>query len=144
MTHYTFYSRRYIMKKLYNASFTYLIIGLLSGIFAREYGKYKGIVGSTLLNLLHTHTLVLGFFFFLIALGLAKVFAFHEAKSFNKWFVVHNIALILMLGSLAARGLLQLNGADFKGLTYIVGFSHSLMAVTLIWFMLLIKKSFKI
>lgn len=103
----------------------------------------KGIVGSTLLNLLHTHTLVLGFLL-LIALGLAKVFAFHEAKSFNKWFVVHNIALILMLGSLAARGLLQLNGADFKGLTYIVGFSHSLMAVTLIWFMLLIKKSFKI
>ena len=109
------------MKKLYNASFTYLIIGLLSGIFAREYGKYKGIVGSTLLNLLHTYTCT-RLFFFLIALGLAKVFAFHEAKSFNKWFVVHNIALILMLGSLAARGLLQLNGADFKGLTYIVGF----------------------
>ncbi|MEB9550356.1 DUF2871 family protein [Bacillus cereus] len=131
------------MKKLYNASFTYLIIGLLSGIFAREYGKYKGILGSTLLNLLHTHTLVLGFFFFLIALGLAKVFAFHEVKGFNKWFVLHNIALTLMLGSLAARGLLQLNGADFKGVTYIVGFSHSLMAVTLIWFMLLVKKSFK-
>ncbi|MEH7260645.1 DUF2871 family protein, partial [Bacillus toyonensis] len=103
----------------------------------------KGILGSTLLNLLHTHTLVLGFFFFLIALGLAKVFAFHEVKGFNKWFVLHNIALTLMLGSLAARGLLQLNGADFKGLTYIVGFSHSLMAVTLIWFMLLIKKSYK-
>ena len=89
MTHYTFYSRRYIMKKLYNASFTYLIIGLLSGIFAREYGKYKGILGSTLLNLLHTHTLVLGFFFFLIALGLAKVFAFHEAKSFNNAKTLH-------------------------------------------------------
>ena len=49
------------MKKLYNASFTYLIIGLLSGIFAREYGKYKGDCRITLLNLLHTHTLVLGF-----------------------------------------------------------------------------------
>ena len=48
-----------------------------------------------------------------------------------------------MLGSLAARGLLQLNGADFKGLTYIVGFSHSLMAFTLIWFMLLIKSRLK-
>ena len=82
-------------------------------------------------------------FLLLIALGLAKVFAFHEVQGFNKWFVLHNIALTLMLGSLAARGLLQLNGADFKGLTYIVGFSHSLMAVTLIWFMLLIKKSFK-
>ncbi|MBM6646333.1 DUF2871 family protein [Bacillus sp. RIT 809] len=131
------------MKKLYNASFTYLIIGLLSGIFAREYGKFKGIIGSTLLNLLHTHTLVLGFFFFLIALGLAKVFAFHEVKGFNNWFIVHNIALTLMLGSLAARGLLQLNGADFKGLTYIVGFSHSMMAFTLVWFMILLKKSSK-
>ena len=107
------------MKKLYNASFTYLIIGLLSGIFAREYGKYKDCI--YVVKSLHTHTLVL-VFLLLIALGLAKVFAFHEAKSFNKWFVVHNIALILMLGSLAARGLLQLNGADFKGLTYIVGF----------------------
>ncbi|QWU46105.1 DUF2871 family protein [Bacillus sp. NP247] len=132
------------MKKLYNASFTYLIIGLLSGIFAREYGKFKGIIGSTLLNLLHTHTLVLGFFFFLIALGLAKVFAFHEVKGFNNWFILHNVALTLMLGSLAARGLLQLNGADFKGLTYIVGFSHSMMAFTLVWFMILLKKSSKI
>ena len=61
-------------------------------------------------------------FLLLIALGLAKVFAFHEVQGFNKWFVLHNIALTLMLGSLATRGLLQLNGADFKGLTYIVGF----------------------
>ncbi len=60
------------MKKLYNASFTYLIIGLLSGIFAREYGKYKGILGSTLLNLLHTHTLVLGFFFFFNCFRISK------------------------------------------------------------------------
>ncbi|MEC2467177.1 DUF2871 family protein, partial [Bacillus cereus] len=27
------------MKKLYNAAFIYLIIGLLSGVFAREYSK---------------------------------------------------------------------------------------------------------
>ena len=65
-------------------------------------GKYKGILGSTLLNLLHTHTLVL-LFLLLIALGLAKVFAFHEVQGFNKWFVLHNIALTLMLGSLDER-----------------------------------------
>ena len=65
-------------------------------------------------------------------------------KGFNNWFILHNIALTLMLGSLAARGLLQLNGADFKGLTYIVGFSHSMMAFTLVWFMILLKKSSKI
>ena len=131
------------MKKLYFASFVYLVIGLLSGVFAREYAKSKGILGSTLLNLLHTHTLVLGFLFFLIALALAKSFAFHKVKGFNMWFIVHNIGLILTLSSLATRGLLQLNGADFKGLTYIIGLSHSLIGLTLIWFMMLLKKSYK-
>ncbi|EEM04847.1 hypothetical protein BHU24_25760 [Bacillus pseudomycoides] len=131
------------MKKLYYASFVYLVIGLLSGVFAREYAKSKGILGSTLLNLLHTHTLVLGFLFFLIALALAKSFAFHKVKGFNMWFIVHNIGLILTLSSLATRGLLQLNGADFKGLAYIVGISHSIIGLTLIWFMMLLKKSYK-
>jgi len=59
------------------------------------------------------------------------------------WFIVHNIGLILTLSSLATRGLLQLNGADFKGLTYIIGLSHSLIGLTLIWFMMLLKKSYK-
>ncbi len=52
------------MKKLYNAAFSYLIIGLLSGVFAREYTKAQGIKGSTMLQLVHTHVLVLGFVFF--------------------------------------------------------------------------------
>ncbi|MBY0596343.1 DUF2871 family protein [Bacillus bingmayongensis] len=131
------------MKKLYYASFVYLVIGLFSGVFAREYAKSKGILGSTLLNLLHTHTLVLGFLFFLIALSLAKSFSFHKVKGFNMWFIVHNIGLILTLSSLATRGLLQLNEANFKGLTYIVGISHSIIAISLVWFMILLKKSFK-
>ncbi|KFN12757.1 hypothetical protein DJ94_5079 [Bacillus pseudomycoides] len=59
------------------------------------------------------------------------------------WFIVHNIGLILTLSSLATRGLLQLNGADFKGLAYIVGISHSIIGLTLIWFMMLLKKSYK-
>ena len=51
------------MKKLYMQRFIYLIIGLLSGVFAREYTKAQGIKGSTMLQV-HTHVLVLGFIFF--------------------------------------------------------------------------------
>ncbi|MBD5797414.1 hypothetical protein BHU24_27180 [Bacillus pseudomycoides] len=131
------------MKKLYNAAFTYLIIGLLSGIFAREYAKVQGIQGTTLLNLLHTHVLVLGFLFFLIALALSKSFAFHEAKSFNMWFIVYNIGLVLTVASMAARGLLQINGIDFNGLSHMAGMSHSIIGVGLVWFMILLKKSYK-
>ena len=131
------------MKKLYNASFTYLIIGLLSGIFAREYAKAQGIQGTTLLNLLHTHVLVLGFLFFLIAFALSKSFSFHEAKGFNMWFIIYNIGLILTVSSLAARGLLQINGTDLKGLSHMAGMSHSIIGVSLVWFMILLKKSYK-
>ncbi|WP_459499951.1 DUF2871 domain-containing protein [Bacillus sp. C1] len=131
------------MKKLYHASFTYLIIGLLSGIFAREYAKAQGIQGTTLLNLLHTHVLVLGFFFFLIALALSKSFAFHETKGFNTWFIVYNIGLISTISSMAARGFLQINGTDLKGLSHIAGMSHSIIGVGLVWFMILLKKSYK-
>jgi len=60
------------------------------------------------------------------------------------WFIVHNIGLILTLSSLATRGLLQLNGADFKGLAYIVGISHSIIGFSLVWFMILLKKSYKL
>ncbi|MDC2866589.1 MULTISPECIES: DUF2871 domain-containing protein [unclassified Bacillus (in: firmicutes)] len=131
------------MKKLYNAAFTYLIIGLLSGVFAREYSKAQGIQGTTSLYKLHTHVLVLGFIFFLLAFALSKSFAFHEAKSFNMWFIVYNVGLVLTIGSMATRGLLQLNGADFKGLSHIAGTSHTIMGAALVWFMILLKKSFK-
>ncbi|MEI4803522.1 DUF2871 domain-containing protein [Bacillus sp. FJAT-51639] len=131
------------MKKLYNAAFTYLIIGLLSGVFAREYSKAQGIQGTTSLYKLHTHVLVLGFIFFLLALALSKLFAVHEEKSFNMWFIVYNLGLVLTVGSMATRGLLQLNGTDFKGLSHIAGMSHTIIGIALVWFMILLKKSFK-
>ncbi|RKF51726.1 hypothetical protein BCY92_01520 [Bacillus wiedmannii] len=131
------------MKKLYNAAFIYLIIGLLSGVFAREYSKAQGIKGSTMLQLVHTHVLVLGFVFFLIALGLFKVFHVHETKSFRAWFVVYNVGLIFTIATMVFRGLLQVNGTDFNGLSHMAGLGHVIISIGLVWFMILLKKSFK-
>ncbi|EEK73865.1 DUF2871 domain-containing protein [Bacillus mycoides] len=131
------------MKKLYNAAFIYLIIGLLSGVFAREYTKAQGIKGSTMLQLVHTHVLVLGFVFFLIALALFKVFNVSETKSFRAWFVVYNIGLIITIATMVFRGILQVNGTDFNGLSHMAGLGHVIISVGLVWFMILLKKSFK-
>ncbi|HDR7605507.1 DUF2871 domain-containing protein [Bacillus mycoides] len=131
------------MKKLYNAAFIYLIIGLLSGVFAREYTKAQGIKGSTMLQLVHTHVLVLGFVFFLIALALFKVFNVSETKSFRAWFVVYNVGLILTIATMVFRGILQVNGTDFNGLSHMAGLGHVIISVGLVWFMILLKKSFK-
>ncbi|GLV63655.1 hypothetical protein Bmyc01_23250 [Bacillus mycoides] len=131
------------MKKLYNAAFIYLIIGLLSGVFAREYTKAQGIKGSTMLQLVHTHVLVLGFIFFLVALALFKVFHVQETKSFHAWFIVYNAGLIFTITTMVFRGLLQVNGTDFNGLSHMTGLAHVIISIGLVWFMILLKKSFK-
>ena len=131
------------MKKLYNAAFIYLIIGLLSGVFAREYSKAQGIKGSTMLQLVHTHVLVLGFVFFLIAFALFKVFQMQETKSFCAWFVVYNVGVIFTIVTMLWRGLLQVNGTDFYGLSHMAGLGHVIISIGLVWFMILLKKSFK-
>ncbi|MFK4412369.1 MULTISPECIES: DUF2871 domain-containing protein [Bacillus] len=131
------------MKKLYNAAFIYLIIGLLSGVFAREYSKAQGIKGSTMLQLVHTHVLVLGFVFCLIALALCKVFHVQETKSFRAWFVVYNVGVIFTIATMIWRGLLQVNGTDFNGLSHMAGLGHVIISIGLVWFMILLKKSFK-
>ncbi|ADY21221.1 DUF2871 domain-containing protein [Bacillus paranthracis] len=131
------------MKRLYNAAFIYLIIGLFSGVFAREYTKAQGIKGSTMLQLVHTHVLVLGFVFCLIALALCKVFHVQETKSFRAWFVVYNVGLIFTIATMLWRGLLQVNGADFNGLSHMAGLGHVIISIGLVWFMILLKKSVK-
>ncbi|MGH1284832.1 DUF2871 domain-containing protein [Bacillus toyonensis] len=131
------------MKKLYNAAFIYLIIGLLSGVFAREYTKAQGINGSTMLQLVHTHVLVLGFIFFLVAFALVKVFQMQETKSFRAWFVVYNTGLIVTIVTMVCRGLLQVNGTDFNGLSHMAGLGHAIISIGFVWFMILLKKSIK-
>ncbi|HDR7688050.1 MULTISPECIES: DUF2871 domain-containing protein [Bacillus cereus group] len=131
------------MKKLYNAAFIYLIIGLLSGVFAREYTKAQGIKGSTMLQLVHTHVLVLGFIFFLVAVALVKVFQIQETKNFHTWFVVYNTGLIITIVTMVCRGLLQVNGTDFNGLSHMAGLGHVIISIGFVWFMILLKKSIK-
>ncbi|MGM9985826.1 MAG: DUF2871 domain-containing protein [Bacillaceae bacterium] len=131
------------MKKLYNAALLYLILGLALGIFAREYTKMHSFEGFTMLNLMHTHILVLGFLFFLIALTLTKVFTIPQTKSFNIWFIVYNLGLILTGTTMAIRGFLQVNETDLNGLNHMAGLSHIIISVGLIWFMILLGKAFK-
>ena len=56
------------MQKLARASLSYMIIGLISGVYFREFTKLKDFTDWTQLSVVHTHTLILGMFFFLIVL----------------------------------------------------------------------------
>ena len=72
-------------KKLARTSMTYMIAGLASGVYYREFGRFNDFQGKSQLNTLHTHILVLGMFFFLIVLLLEKSFKLSEHKNYKKF-----------------------------------------------------------
>ena len=73
------------MKRLFNLSFFYLILGLALGIFFREFTKLNDFTGITTLSATHTHALVLGFIFFLVIVILEKVEGSTSALLIVNW-----------------------------------------------------------
>ena len=128
------------MKKLYYTSFFYAILGLMAGIFYREITKHNDFTGNTVLVGVHTHILVLGFMFFIIALILGKLFHVHEAKSFGAWYIVYNLGLLTTIAAMAVRGMLQVNGDDISFLPHIAGLGHAILGAGIIWLLILLGK----
>ena len=131
------------MKKYFNLSTFYLVLGLAMGVFFREFTKINGFEGQTVLGVVHTHTLTLGFMFFILVLLLEKNFKLSETKGFKGWCILYNISLIYLLITLTDRGILQVLGNDFAGLSHIAGLGHVLLSVALIWFVIIVNKSIK-
>ena len=129
------------MKKLFNLSFFYLILGLALGIFFREFTKFNSFTGITRLSAAHTHTLVLGFIFFLILIILEKLFSISNTKYFTGWLITYNIGLLSLISTLIVRGILEVLNKDFIGLPHIAGTAHAIFGISLIWFMIILKKS---
>ncbi|MDU5262474.1 MAG: DUF2871 domain-containing protein [Clostridium celatum] len=129
------------MKKLFNLSFFYLILGLALGVFFREFTKLNDFTGVTTLSAAHTHTLVLGFIFFLVIVVLENVFTISNIKNFNIWLITYNIGLLSLIFTLVTRGILEVLSKDFAGLPHMAGTSHVILGLSLIWFMIILKKS---
>ena len=128
------------MKKLFNISFFYLILGLVFGVFYREFTKLNAFTGTTTLSTTHTHILILGFIFFLLLVVIDNNFNVSSNKYFNVWLITYNISFILFISTLAARGILQVLNKDFAGLSHIAGTSHVILGISFIWLMIMLKK----
>ena len=83
------------MQKYFKISSFYLLFGLVMGIFSREFTKLNNFSGYTVLKSVHTHTLVLGFLFFIIVLLLENNFIYLMAsidtKPLKKYYIVINV-----------------------------------------------------
>ena len=72
------------MKKYFNIAMIYTIIGLLCGVYYREFSKMNDFVSEeTVLKGVHTHYLVLGMFLFLILASFQARFDLENAKTYK-------------------------------------------------------------
>lgn len=124
-----------MMKKLVRVSMIYMILGLVFGVYYREFTKLNGFTGDTQLSVMHTHTLILGMFFFLIVLLLEKNFRLTAHKNYKKFYLCYNIGLGMTLLMLLVHGTMTVLGyADHAAISGIAGLGHIMLAVGLGFF----------
>ncbi|WP_058234428.1 DUF2871 domain-containing protein [Devriesea agamarum] len=121
------------MKRIYWSVVLYTVLGLVAGVFYREFTKALGFTGHTQLATLHTHFLALGTLVFLIVLLLVKVFDLDRTRYFSGFFWVYNGGLILTTALMTVRGCLQAlgNESPLPALSGIAGLGHIALAVGL-------------
>ena len=122
------------MRRLLYSFLFYMIIGLLSGFYYRELTKAHHFTGDTQLALVHTHTLILGMFMFLLLLPLEKVFKLSSYYLFNWFFIVYHLGVIVTIGMMTYKGTLQVIGAKYspEALAGFAGIGHTGMLAGLL------------
>ncbi|MDN5634422.1 MAG: DUF2871 domain-containing protein [Brevibacterium sp.] len=132
------------MKKIFNAAFAYMIIGVLSGLFYREFTKANDFTegGFTQLSVVHTHLLTLGFIVLLIVLVLDKVFGLSGSKMFSWFFWTYNAGIILTAGMMVWHGMLTVLGQESSAIIAgIAGLGHIALSVGMVLLFLALRKA---
>lgn len=124
------------MKKILNISFVYFILAMVGGVFYREFTKILGFNGKTTLAYVHVHLLVLGTFLFLIIALFCRDSELLHNRRFQKFLIVYNVSLPLMVCMLLIRGILQATEFEVTNamngmIAGIAGISHIFLAISL-------------
>ena len=132
------------MKKLFYAAFAYMLVGVASGLFYREFTKANDFPAGefTQLGLAHTHLLTPGFIVLLIVLALEKLFGLSRSKLFGWFFWVYNAGVILTSAMLIWHGSLTVLGQEAGGMIAgIAGLGHILLTAGMVLFFLALRRA---
>lgn len=146
------YVPEFELKSIGDISLATLVLGLMGGVFYREFTKLYAFKGLTTLNKVHPHTLSLGFLGLLITYVVVFVLVKHRVdihqsikKSVHLWMaglLITNVNFLLrgiieVIGHSPARGM----EAAIAGLG---GLGHILLAVGLIWTLIIALRGLKL
>ncbi|MEV0494101.1 DUF2871 domain-containing protein [Streptomyces atratus] len=129
------------MRKSYIAAHVYMILGVISGLFYREFTKAHDFQGDTQLALMHTHLLALGMLGFLIVLALDKQFQLSGTKLFTWFFWFYNAGIAITVIMMGVHGTETVLGTHVpEAVPRIAGLGHTLLTVGLILLFVLLGK----
>ena len=133
------------MTKLVNGAFIYLFTGLFMGAFYREFTKYMGFQGDTMLSVVHTHLIMLGCIVMLLLLILEKNFHLSRCKHYKKAMIFYNIGVIMTTAMMIVRGILTVLQVELGGMTHaisgIAGLGHIVITIGFIFIFIVMKQS---
>ena len=134
------------MKKYLNYSLSYGVMGLMCGVYFREFTKIMGFTGITTLSKAHPHFLILGTMLFLIVALFSDRLDLEKDKTFALFMRIYNIGLPLTVLMMLIRGTLQVLGTPLsKGLNAsisgIAGIGHILLGIGFILLIVSLKKA---
>ncbi|MFI1917228.1 DUF2871 domain-containing protein [Nocardia sp. NPDC020380] len=118
------------MKQLYYSAVGYTALGLVSGLFYRNFTEAHHFNGRTELAVTHTHLLALGTLFFLIVIGLEKQFALSRSRAFLWFLWVYNAGVLWTVLCMALIGIRTVLGDDESDpLAEMAGAGHIMLTV---------------
>ncbi|WP_270640328.1 DUF2871 domain-containing protein [Longibaculum muris] len=134
------------MKKMIRIAFFYVILALIGGVFYREFTKFNGFTGVTVLADVHVHLMVLGVFMFMILALFVKNLPLLKEKRFSQFMVIYNIGLLLTVIMMVIRGMTQvltmtLTSGMSAAISGIAGIGHVLLGIGLILLMITLLKT---
>ena len=129
------------MNRLMNASIVYGVIGLMGGVFYREFTKLNGFTSFTTLSVVHTYYLMLGMVFFLLLVVVEKNFHFVDNKVL-KYLLFYHIGLNLTVVMLTIRGVVQVLSLDVSS-AVLSGIGHLILGISMILVLISIRNCVK-
>lgn len=134
------------MKKYINIAEGYAVAAMIGGVFYREFTKWNGYEGVTMLGKVHAHLFMLGMIVYLLVALFSRSLNLEGQKSFRSFMAVYNIGLPLTVIMMLVRGITEVKGmalssAASAAISGIAGIGHILVAVGLLFLLQALKKA---
>jgi nitric oxide reductase large subunit len=139
-------AQRRALSAVFGSAVIWIALGLVMGLFYREFTKMQGYPNGLAgqLALVHTHLLALGALVMLIVLALEKAFRLSASRLFRWFFWIYNAGVLLTGAMMTWHGILDVQKVDAsKAIAGIAGTGHLLIGAGFVLLLIALWKGMR-